>query len=207
MLSRHNRRDLRHILVLCVLAIGITSPLQAADKRDVRINYEALIDGKAMTHSGQPVSRELILIRTLNAQAQKDPKLTPLLADRLGLVEPYLEPLGILLDDALYQAEPNRAVTPLVEVAALYRVGGQQPAWVDLLRTRHYLVLSDGRGYVRVYGSTRRSESSSGSGGLPEPPPLLHFVAGVETLHPRDETLGRRLWKGKGGKLEAGARR
>jgi hypothetical protein len=68
-----------------------------------------------------------------------------------ALVEPFLEPYAFLLQDALEAENPTQLKNPLTEVGDLFPFGEKQPAWANLLKTRRYLALSDGKGYVRIF--------------------------------------------------------
>ena len=113
----------------------------------VAIDYGAIIDGRRLTHSGEPLSTVL---------ARLDGRALPRAGDRPGdllahrLLDPLLEPYAFVMPDLLDSLTPPRA-DPWVEVGALWRPGESQPAWAELLRARRYLVESNGRGALRAF--------------------------------------------------------
>jgi hypothetical protein len=66
------------------------------------------------------------------------------------LLDPNLEPYTFVLPDALdsMSAPPD---PPMVEVGALWEPGEAQPAWVELVRARRFLLESDGAGHLRAF--------------------------------------------------------
>lgn len=74
-----------------------------------------------------------------------------------ALIEPFLEPYAFLLQDALESENPAQLKNPLTEVADLFPYGEKQPAWANLLKTRRFFALSDGKGYARVFLPSRKS--------------------------------------------------
>jgi hypothetical protein len=66
-------------------------------------------------------------------------------------VEPVCEPAAFVLNDALAQKNAETFNQNLVELAAFYPVGRAEPAWADLIRTRRFVVYTDGGSYCRVF--------------------------------------------------------
>lgn len=81
-------------------------------------------------------------------------------ANLSSLVEPFLEPYAFLLEDALEVNNPNEVKRRLIDVGDLFREGEPQPAWANLLKTRRYFVLSDGKGFVRMFIPGNAAESA-----------------------------------------------
>jgi len=145
---------LRTVLLLMAV-ISALSPVaaqtKAVGKGWMEIGYAELLDGREPTHSGEAVSG---LLRRLGGQ--------PLpVGDEIGtrpddflshiLLDPVLERYAFVLQDALDRIAPPAAGSlPWYELAGLWQPGEAEPAWVELLRARRYLVESDGHGKVRV---------------------------------------------------------
>lgn len=74
-------------------------------------------------------------------------------------VEPFLEPYAFLLEDALETVSPEKR-KDLIDVGDLFPAGQPQPAWADLVRTRRFFVLSDGRSYARIFAPAATSQEA-----------------------------------------------
>ncbi|MEQ1727519.1 MAG: hypothetical protein ABL982_03985 [Vicinamibacterales bacterium] len=112
------------------------------------IDYSALVDRDAVCHSQSAVGESLDQLAALTSGG--GPQLTAARQAYEADVEPFLEPMGFVLDDAVVASTP-RAQSDLTDVAELFPAGSPQPAWVDLVRSRYFGVLSDGSGFVRLY--------------------------------------------------------
>lgn len=77
-----------------------------------------------------------------------------------SLVEPFLEPYTFLLEDALETANPAQRRADLIDIGDLFPEGEAQPAWADLVRTRRYFVLSNGKDYARIFVPGSNSQSA-----------------------------------------------
>ncbi|MBP7147415.1 MAG: hypothetical protein KBD01_07705 [Acidobacteria bacterium] len=127
------------------------------------IDYGTLVDRRELSHSGETVGQ---LLRALGGRPVPAGDARP--EDRRAhvLLEPLLEPYAFVLPDALDAIGPVPD-PPLVEIGALYPPGSAEPAWADLLRSRRFVVESDGRGRVRVFapwsGDPARAASAAAS--------------------------------------------
>jgi hypothetical protein len=146
----------------------------------LELKYGKLIDGSQITHSGRTVSQELARLGQpvfsavagssridVDAQIAKlvaagaapsgallsigSLRVKQRFAAQKALVEPFLEPYSFLLEDLLETTDPASIRPNLIELASLFPNGAPQPAWADLVRTGYYYVLSDGRGYARIF--------------------------------------------------------
>ena len=132
-------------LVLFALAVAVPLAAQPTSEWTV-VNYSELLDGRQLSQSGESVSR---LIEQLGGrpvppagQRANDRRLHVLL-------DPLVEPYAFVLLDVLDALEPPHDL-PLVEVGQLWQPGERQPAWVELLRSRRFIVESSGAGTMRV---------------------------------------------------------
>lgn len=66
-------------------------------------------------------------------------------------VEPVCEPAAVVLNDALAHADPSTVNPNLVELAAFYPGGRVEPGWADLVRTRRFVVYTNGNSYCRLF--------------------------------------------------------
>lgn len=69
----------------------------------------------------------------------------------LSDVEPVCEPVGFVLNDALAEKDPTTLNAELVELGAFYPRGEVEPGWADLIRTRRFVVYTDGGSYCRIF--------------------------------------------------------
>ena len=115
------------------------------------VHYAEILDGREPTHSGEAVSG---LLRRLGGRPVPT-------AEEIGerpddllshiLLDPVLERYAFVLQDALDRISPPKPGSPpWYELAGLWQPGEAEPAWVELLRSRRYLVESDGQGRLRV---------------------------------------------------------
>jgi len=133
------------IVLLLAFAVATAPAAQPAPEWTV-VDYSELLDGRQLSQSGESVER---LIEQLGGRP------VPPAGQRAGdrrmhlLLDPLIEPYGFVLSDALdvLEAPQDR---PLVEVGQLWQTGERQPAWVELLRARRFVVESDGAGTLRV---------------------------------------------------------
>jgi hypothetical protein len=112
----------------------------------LEVEYGPLVDLDRLAQSGESVRS---LLRELGGRPLGTPDDARVFAIH-RLLEPVLERYAFLLSDAVDTVEPA-AAAPWVEVAALWERGEAQPAWVDLLRSRKYVLESDGAGRVRAF--------------------------------------------------------
>jgi hypothetical protein len=142
-------------LLLIVGGVLASTPWSVGQGKEIRIRYGGLVDPSEVTHSGETVGQVLKRMRDARAEVKGSLPDTFALMLRegpnLALVEPFLEPMAFVLEDAHVRTDPRRGEDPLIEVASLFPEGSPQPAWAELLRTRYYVVLSDGLGYVRMF--------------------------------------------------------
>lgn len=130
--------------VLLTFAVVTPAGAQPASEWTV-VDYSELLDGRQLSHTGQLS----LLIDLLDGRPVPPPGQRPSdLAAHVHL-DPAVEPYGFVLSDALDVLESPHEL-PLVEIGRLWQPGERQPAWVDLLRTRRFVVESDGAGKLRV---------------------------------------------------------
>ena len=117
----------------------------------VEIGYAEILDGRQPTHSGEAVSG---LLRRLGGRPLPTGEEIRSRPDDLlshVLLDPVLERYGFVLQDALDRISPPKpGSAPWYELAGLWQPGEAEPAWVELLRSRRYLVESDGHGRLRI---------------------------------------------------------
>ncbi len=136
---------MRSPLLLTVLAAALILSSSSAQSPALKpgwldVGYAELLDGREPTHSGEAVSG---LLRRL--EGRPDDLLSSILLD------PVLERYAFVLTDALDRlSPPEPGSAPWYEPAGLWRSGESAPAWVELLRSRRFVVESDGRGNLRV---------------------------------------------------------
>jgi hypothetical protein len=120
----------------------------------VEVDYGPLVDFDRLAQSGESVRS---LLRELDGRplgSTDDPRVFAI----HRLLEPVLERYAFVLADAADTVEPA-ARAPWVEIAGLWERGEAQPAWVELLRSRRYVVESDGAGRMRAFVPFSGSES------------------------------------------------
>jgi hypothetical protein len=136
---------------------GVGAAPETAPAGWLRIDYGALVDGRKLTHSGEPVG---VLLERLGGR----PK--PAAGERRDdalyyvLLDPNLEPYAFVLPDAL-DAVSTPPDPPMVEVGSLWEPGEAQPAWVELVRARRFLLESDGAGHLRAFLPAASLEATS----------------------------------------------
>lgn len=155
-------------LLLSVLVATLVAAQPAAPQAAgwTVVDYASLVDGRRMTHAGEPVGRLLELLdgRPLPPPGQRS-------GDRAlhAALDPLVEPYAFVLSDVLDSVEAP-SERPWFEVARLWEPGERQPAWAELLRARRFVVESDGAGTLRVAlpwepaGDPRRVEASVAAG-------------------------------------------
>lgn len=145
MTALHVRRAACALLAIATVW-GVSAAPAPVPSRWVRVDYGALLDGRALTHSGEPVG---LALSRLSGRPMPPPGERPEDAQLHRLIDPILEPYAFVLTDALdtLTAAPN---PPMVEVGALWDTGDAQPAWVELVRARRFVLESDGEGHLRA---------------------------------------------------------
>ena len=128
-------------LGLLVILISASSTFAAAPDTWVEIHYGAIVDGRRLSHSGESVES---LLENLGGRPLPAPGERPADALAYRLLDPLLEPYAFVLSDALDSLGPAPD-PPMVEVGHLYIPGARQPAWAELLRSRRWIVESDGK--------------------------------------------------------------
>jgi hypothetical protein len=113
----------------------------------IEVRYDSLIDGRTITHSGEPLST--VLRRLGGRPFPEDGSRS---GDRQAhqLIDPLLEPFGFVLIDALDTLAGVDSKRTMVELGSLWLPGEAQPAWVELLRSRQMIVESDAAGRMRL---------------------------------------------------------
>ncbi|HEX5043276.1 MAG TPA: hypothetical protein VFV75_10245 [Candidatus Polarisedimenticolaceae bacterium] len=159
---------MRRTLALAgVLAIALLA--WAADPPGdwITVEYGALLDRRELTHSGEPVG--MLLGRAGDARAE-------------ALLEPVLERYAFVLPDAF---DSMGRFAPRAELGRLWPEGGKEPAWVELLRARRYVVESDGAGALRAFlpvpaGSVDASSAAAAEAAWKDAWPVLRHVVAAE---------------------------
>ena len=143
------------LLLLLLLAWLPVESSSGVDAGWIRIDYGELVDTRRLSHSGESVGDLLDRLR-------EDP------ADRaaLGLLDPLIEPYAFVLADVVDSRRGAAVDPPLVEVGLLWTPGEAQPAWAELLRSRRYLVESDGAGVMRAFLPAVDAPASDSAGAV-----------------------------------------
>ena len=133
------------------------------------VDYGQIVDGRRLSHSGESVGSLL-----QNLKGRPAPPAARRSDDAIShvLLDPLLEPYAFVLPDVLDSITPVPGL-PLVDVGGLWHPGETQPAWVELVRARRYVVESDGGGRLRICVPwTPRSADGAAVDGstLPEAP-------------------------------------
>ncbi|MCU0230185.1 MAG: hypothetical protein MUC67_02280, partial [Acidobacteria bacterium] len=128
------------------------------------LDYGPLVDRRQPTHSGEPIG---MVLDRLGARPRPDGSVPGDGVDAAdhSLVDPLLEPFAFVMSDAVEAASPPGGAG-FVELGALYPPGAAEPAWVELVRARRYLVESDGQGRLRAFLPWPAGESG-GDGSRP----------------------------------------
>ncbi|HET9300812.1 MAG TPA: hypothetical protein VFO11_12765 [Candidatus Polarisedimenticolaceae bacterium] len=143
----------------------------------ITVEYQALVDRRELTHSGEPVG--LLLGRPGDAHADT-------------LLEPVLERYAFVLPDAF---DSMGRFKPRAELGRLWPEGGKEPAWVELLRARRYVVESDGAGTLRAFLPAPRGMGEATSTAAAEAawkdawPVLRHALAAERRRRPGKLTV------------------
>jgi hypothetical protein len=152
------------LLVLAVAAAALLVLAAEPPSDWVTIDYGALVDRRALTHSGEPVG--VLLSRPVDARAQ-------------ALLDPVLERYAFILPDAF---DAMGRFAPRAELGRLWPEGGKEPAWVELLRARRYVVESDGLGRLRAFlpASGEGDSAAAAQAAWQEAWPVLRHVLAAE---------------------------
>lgn len=136
----------RRAALVTMLVLPWMSAAVPAEGEWVEIDYRAIVNGRSLTHSGESVAD---VLRSLGGRPLPPPGERPADALAYRLLDPWLEPYAFVLSDALDSLGPAPD-PPMVEPGYLYAPGARQPAWAELLRSRRFVVESDGSGRFRV---------------------------------------------------------
>jgi hypothetical protein len=150
-------------ILLAATIWGANVATETGRARWIRVEYGALVDGRKLTHSGEPIG---VVLEHLGGRPM--PVGVERREDALSyrLLDPLLEPYAFVLPDALDTLAPPPD-PPMVEVGSLWETGEAQPAWVELVRARRLLLESGGGGHLRAYLPASSLETLAGAG-LPE---------------------------------------
>ena len=107
------------------------------------VDYRRIVDTRAITNSGEALG--VVLDRIAAGRSSDSPD-----DYDAKLLHPHLEPYAFVLADAL-DATRKKVEPHWMEIGALWPPGSAQPAWVELLRSRRYLLESNGRGEIRAF--------------------------------------------------------
>ena len=143
-------RSLGSFLALVFLVstgFAAVKPPKPSSASWIRVEYGSLVDTRRLTHSGEAVGPILARLGGRARPAEGDRS-----QDGLDhrLLDSILEPYAFVLPDAIDSLVPPHD-PPLVDIGGLWEPGGEEPAWVELCRARHFLVESDGEGHLRVF--------------------------------------------------------
>jgi len=144
---------MRRFAWLLILGFLVSPASASSDLKPgwVEIDYAEIIDRREPTHSGEAVAG---LLRRLEGRPMPHgPEVARRPDDQLShvLLDPVLEKYAFVMSDALDAVSPpSSQAPPLYELAGLWQPGEAEPAWVELLRARKYLVESDGTGRMRI---------------------------------------------------------
>ncbi len=165
-------RPLRGVLLLFVIAAALstayraaepggaeTAPAAAKTPEWLTIEYGDLVDRRALSHSGESVAS---LLKFLAGRPVPPPGERRDDALAHAELEPMLEPYGFVLSDTLETIRPA-GTRPFVEIGSLWAPGGAEPAWVELLRSRRFILESDGAGAIRALLPVAGSPAPAGS--------------------------------------------
>lgn len=133
------------LTALCAIAHETPPPLAQPSTEWAEVDYADLLDLRQLSHSGESVGELLRRLGGRPMSSQPDRSEERALH---SLLDPLVEPYAFVLPDAL---DSVTRAEPSVEVGWLYRPGEPQPAWAELLRSRRYVVESDGRGSLRLF--------------------------------------------------------
>ena len=170
---------LRALLVFLVVAVVPAASAQPSEGRGedwVEVSYGDLVDGRRLSQSGQAIET---LLGELAGRPYPAAGERPQDASIYRQLEPLLERYAFVLPDAVDALEPLPE-KPMIEVASLWQPGEAQPAWVELLRSRRYVVESDGDRRFRVFAPTALvapSEKAAIEAWASAWPVLRHVVA------------------------------
>ena len=119
------------------------------------LDYRPLVDLRQPTHSGEPLGLVLERLGGRPRPGAGSPRATSSDAGDAAdhsLVDPLLEPYAFVLADAIdATAAAGPGAPAFVELGALFPPGAPEPAWVELVRARRYLLESDGQGRLRAF--------------------------------------------------------
>jgi hypothetical protein len=137
-------------VVLLTVAAGTLSAAAPARDRPgagwLVVDYSELIDRRLPSHSGESIGA---LLERLAGRPLPPPGQRPADHNAHVLLDPALERYAFVLSDALDSLGVFHT-PPWIEVGSLWQPGEAQPAWVELLRARRYVVESDGTGNFRA---------------------------------------------------------
>jgi hypothetical protein len=180
------------------LLLALIAPIGAGTVRGqqsdasgwIEVRYAQLVDRRQLSHSGDSVGE---LLRMLEGRPLPPPGQRP--ADRLNhvLLDPLVEPYAFVLQDLLDSSAPVPN-PPMIEVGQLWRPGGREPAWAELLRARRYLAESDGRGRMRISLPAVEPFAAGNSGeavrrAVADAWPVLRHLFAAESRRLQAETL------------------
>lgn len=179
--------------ILSLLTVALVAIVPAlADW--VAVDYASIVDRRVPSHSGESVGDLLdALAGTPDPGLGGDPDVRM----RHSLLEPLLERYAYLLPDAL-DARGGVDAAAWVEVAQLWPAGAAQPAWVELLRSRRYLVESDGAGRLRAFLPMQASADP-----VLAPDPALDSLAAARRAWDRERPWLRLVVAAEGRRLGA----
>ena len=143
-----NRRGIALAVALAAITVlAWPTAARSAPAAWMTIDYGEIVDRRQPTHSGEPVG---VVLDRLDGRILPDPGDRPQDLLDHSLLDPWTEPYAYVLPDAVeVVAGPPDA--PFAELAWRWSEGEAQPAWVELLRARRFVVETDGAGNVRAF--------------------------------------------------------
>ena len=160
----------------------------------VQIDYSALVDRRRLSHSGESIGT---LLKALEGRPVPPPGERPADLKAHMLLDPLLEPYAFVLPDAL-DSLLSAPQPPMVEVGGLWQPGETQPAWAELLRSRHFLVESNGEGRLRLFLPLRPEQFQqppAAPRGTSDPSQQLTSPAGPARSLPSSTAAAEQAWK------------
>ncbi|MCP3981915.1 MAG: hypothetical protein GY716_21645 [bacterium] len=187
---------IRPASIACLLLALLLAGSALAQSRPapgwLEVGYGALVDRRQLSHSGEPVGT---LLSRLGGRPVPTAGERP--DDRLAhsLLDPLVEPYAFVLSDAL-DAFAGSGPVAWIEVGGLWESGQAQPAWAELLRSRRFVVESDGEGTLRVIlpagGSATNDPAQAARAAYDRAWPVLRFVFAAELRRRADAGAGDR---------------
>lgn len=165
---------------LLVFSLLLAPAPPAATPEWIEVDYGPLVDRTRLAQSGETVAS---LLAELGGRSLPPPGERERDFAIHRLLDPLLERHAFLLSDAVDTITPPPS-RPWVEIAGLFERGERQPAWVELLRARRFVLESDGEGRLRAFvplsGEPKGSAAEAAKRGWEEAWPVLRHPLAAE---------------------------